>query len=278
MTRSSIFILAALFSPIYTVSAATVSRISCSDAASVVNARSSIITCTDDSVDACLARLDSIGSDSVVQECFSSSSCASVVDGSVIDPSLTCYLYTMTDDAPESNGAELRMRRRRPAPPRSTDSSSTALATPSPPESTSVVEMGYLLLARDTLSYDANCSSLTSFKSKVCTTESGTSSCSSTTITTAECMDGYLCKTGGCMKLRNSMDTAGIIVAICFASFIAISAGLICFYCCRERSYEKKMAARAEAEAIAKAAAMDRKKADRQPLMSDQNNPFQDQH
>ncbi|KAL5615569.1 hypothetical protein BROUX41_005612 [Berkeleyomyces rouxiae] len=275
MARPSLLLLAALLSPIPAAAAASVARIDCSDAAAAVDARSSIITCADSSVDACLGRLDTIGSDEVIQECFSSSDCTSVVDESAIDASLTCYLYKMTEDAADAATPELRMRRRRPAPvAKTTESSASSTAAP---ESTAMADMGYLLLARDTLTYDANCSSATSFRSKVCETTSGTSSCSTATITTAKCMDGYLCKTGGCMELDDSMDTAGIIVAICFASFIAISAGLICFYCCRERSHEKKIAARAEAEAIAKAAAMDRKKADRQPLMSDQSNPFQDQ-
>lgn len=268
MARSALFLLASLLS---SASAAVVTRIECQNAASLVNAESSIIVCPDTSVDSCLVRLGPNEPVSSINACFSDASCASAADVSAIDSLATCYLYDSLNDE-ETSGAELR-RRRRPNSPLPAITSTSPPRT-DVPEATLMVEAMNYLMARDTVSFDTNCSSYTTYRSKVCVTGSdSTATCSSATMSTATCSKGYLCKTGGCMKLDNSMDTAGIIVAICFANFIAVSAGLMCFFCCRERANDRKIAARAEAESIAK----DQKRADRQPLMANESpNPFQD--
>lgn len=116
-----------------------------------------------------------------------------------------------------------------------------------------------------------------------------------------KCLSGYLCRMDSkgqttCMEKVNKLDTSGIIVSIIFASALVLSIGMMTYFCCRDRAQQKKLAAKAEAAAIAKASSAGtraRNVSDRQPLMTSQpgntqgygpeggappqNDPFQDQ-
>lgn len=114
------------------------------------------------------------------------------------------------------------------------------------------------------------------------------SECSSIKAKESECQPNLFCThdTSGqdvCMELHNTLDTGGIIISIVFAVVIVIGIGALTFLCCRERREHKRMAAKAEATALARAATKKQRSADaRAPLMHQQDgpgaDPFHDQH
>lgn len=87
--------------------------------------------------------------------------------------------------------------------------------------------------------------------------------------------------------VKKEMDTAGIIIAIVFAGALALMMGYLTFMCCRDKKEQKRLAAKSEAVALARAATKKQRAAQRQPLIrnaSGQSNPsnaganhFQDQ-
>ena len=84
------------------------------------------------------------------------------------------------------------------------------------------------------------------------------------------------------MDLQDTLDTAGIVVAIIFGVIITAAVGTITFLCCKDRSEQKRLAAKAEAVALARAATKkQRNNQERAPLVSRNvsggTNPFQDQ-
>ncbi|KAK1759749.1 hypothetical protein QBC47DRAFT_420638 [Echria macrotheca] len=112
-------------------------------------------------------------------------------------------------------------------------------------------------------------------------------SCFETTVPSQVCAAGLICQVDNqgspsCMFKHSGLDLAGIIIAIFFASAIAISVISICFFCCKERRVQRRLIRAAEAAKIAQeaktAAMVSAKKAgpsassgdnlDRQPLMS----------
>ncbi|KAF5020042.1 hypothetical protein F66182_7923 [Fusarium sp. NRRL 66182] len=116
-----------------------------------------------------------------------------------------------------------------------------------------------------------------------------TATCFPTEVTTSKCLADVLCTLDSnnddiCMTKRE-MDTAGIIIAIVFAASAAIMLGYLTFMCCRDRKEQKRLVAKSEAVALARAATKKQRAAQRQPLMrhaSGQSapgggNPFQDQ-
>jgi len=108
-----------------------------------------------------------------------------------------------------------------------------------------------------------------------------TGTCEERVIEKVRCLDGFLCRMDSkgqttCMEKVNKLDTGGIIVSIIFAAAIVISIGMMTFFCCKDKSQQKKLAAKAEAAAIAKASSAGtraRNVSDRQPLMTSQPNP-----
>ncbi|CAK7566435.1 MAG: hypothetical protein SEPTF4163_004381 [Sporothrix epigloea] len=116
-----------------------------------------------------------------------------------------------------------------------------------------------------------------------------TLSCYSTVAVIPTCAAGLLCdvdSTTGqttCMQ-KQSPDAAGIVIAIVFATGIVLAVSIMCFFCCRERRQDARLAKAAEAAAIARQAAIDSKRpsagvrnvtggrspnrADAQPLMA----------
>jgi len=114
-------------------------------------------------------------------------------------------------------------------------------------------------------------------------------SCFPTQVPSAVCADGLICQVDGqgnpsCMIKQSKLPLEGIIIAIIFASSIAVSVISICFLCCRERRQQNRLIRAAEAAKIAQEAKtqamIDAKKSssrgvggsndgmDRQPLMS----------
>ncbi|SPO04080.1 uncharacterized protein DNG_06763 [Cephalotrichum gorgonifer] len=123
---------------------------------------------------------------------------------------------------------------------------------------------------------DDACYSTSVISTKLCSMVDSHITCSDTTINKISCRKELLCRInaqGGtaCMERVDSLDTGGIIVSIVFGSAIAIALGLLIFCCCRERRQHKKLAAKAEAAAIAKASSVGKRArnvSDRQPLMT----------
>ncbi|KAM5354467.1 hypothetical protein ACJ41O_001114 [Fusarium nematophilum] len=117
-----------------------------------------------------------------------------------------------------------------------------------------------------------------------------TGKCTDTTVTTSKCAADYICTLDSsnndiCMK-KQEMDTAGIIIAICFAVAVALMTGYLTFMCCRDRKEQKRLIAKSEAVALARAATKKQRAAQRQPLIRNASgnsnpggaNPFQDQN
>lgn len=103
-----------------------------------------------------------------------------------------------------------------------------------------------------------------------------TRSCTDTTVKLSSCRPGKTCsfdKSGNdiCMDLQDELDVAGIVIAIVFASAIVIGVGALTFLCCKDRKEQKRLQAKAEATALARAATKKKRAAEqRQPLMSQQ--------
>jgi hypothetical protein len=106
-----------------------------------------------------------------------------------------------------------------------------------------------------------------------------TESCFTTDVETSDCAPGKTCSMDSsgndiCMDLQNSLDIAGIIIAIVFGVSIILGVGSLTFLCCRDRKQQKRMAAAAEAKSLARAATRKKKAAEareqRAPLMAQQ--------
>ncbi|WQF84706.1 hypothetical protein CDEST_09720 [Colletotrichum destructivum] len=120
--------------------------------------------------------------------------------------------------------------------------------------------------------------------------------CYPTQVSFATCAAGLLCKDDpagkpSCLVLDNTVYPGGVAVAIFFAVVITGAIACITVLCCREKKQKKRIAARAEAAAIARQNVKQRPtvqvgNADSQPLMThgqpaagyDAQGPFGDQH
>ncbi|KAK3318245.1 hypothetical protein B0H66DRAFT_532751 [Apodospora peruviana] len=83
--------------------------------------------------------------------------------------------------------------------------------------------------------------------------------CVPTTQPSPVCRDGLICKSDSqgnpsCMYEQNSLGVAGTIIAIFFATAVALSVFGVCFLCCRERRVQKRLERAAEAANIAREA------------------------
>lgn len=189
--------------------------------------------------------------------------------------------------------AELRLRRRRGVAPGSSLNLDVATKTTSGHLASATIadllpmqsanERHHLLFVRSATSGNA-CMTTTSTSSKTCdvsTADDGavaTNTCSSTLVPVSKCAAGMTCSfddSGNhiCMDLENSLDIAGIIIAIAFGVFIALGIATLTFLCCRDRKEQKRLVAKAEATALARAATKKKKAARQQeqraPLMAD---------
>ena len=185
--------------------------------------------------------------------------------------------------------AELRRRRRGDVP---------APETTSPPQLASIAMAD--LWARSAATGD-DCLTTSSKMTKVCDMKTEgdstvTDTCSSTEVPESECAPGKTCSMDNqgndiCMDLEDTLDIAGIIIAIVFGTLIVLGIAVLTWLCCRDRKEQKRLAAKAEATALARAATKKKKaqdaRAQRAPLMQEQRgrdasagsgDPFHDQN
>lgn len=139
------------------------------------------------------------------------------------------------------------------------------LADRTAPATTAAVPVLELFAARtlEPRSDKLECFSTSTVTTKTCpvTTNDGkptTASCFSTAVAKSACAAGVYCTTdakGGdiCMKLDNDLGIGGIIIASVFAVAIAVGIGYLTFVCCKDRRDQKKLVARVEATALARA-------------------------
>ena len=103
-----------------------------------------------------------------------------------------------------------------------------------------------------------------------------TITCSPTEVTTSYCAPGLLCTLDSsgqdiCMKVENGLDASGVVVAIVLAAAAAIMLGALTFLCCKDRREQRRLAAKAEATALARAQTRKQRQRDqRTPLMKQQ--------
>lgn len=103
--------------------------------------------------------------------------------------------------------------------------------------------------------------------------------CSTVEIDTSSCLPGKTCSMDSngndiCMDLKDDLDVAGIVVSIVFGVFIVLGIATLTWLCCKDRKEQKRMAAKAEATALARAATKKKKAAEareqRAPLMREE--------
>ncbi|KAF7535566.1 hypothetical protein G7Z17_g13188 [Cylindrodendrum hubeiense] len=132
----------------------------------------------------------------------------------------------------------------------------------------------------------------TSTSSCKMTTSSGhtlTGTCVPSVMTTSTCDPTLVCTVDSssndiCMDLHH-MDVGGIVVAIVFAGFLVIGGAALTWACCKDRKEQKRLIAKAEVTALARAATKKQRAAQRAPLLRKASggsapggaNPFQDQ-
>lgn len=114
-----------------------------------------------------------------------------------------------------------------------------------------------------------------------------TVTCFPTEVTTSSCASTLICTTDSanndiCMDLHH-MEVGGIIVSIVFAAALVIGTAALTWACCKDRKEQKRMAAKAEATALVRAATKKQRAAQRAPLIRNASggsnpNPFQDQN
>lgn len=132
-------------------------------------------------------------------------------------------------------------------------------------------------------------------------TQNGKVHASTTTIVqeSASCTPGWMCSpelgdTTSCIKKRNGLDIGGIVVSIVFGAAIVAGISFLLIMSCKDKRQHKRLAAKAEATALARAATKKKRAADaRAPLMEYQQqdqqmaqnqyegagaNPFHDQY
>lgn len=111
---------------------------------------------------------------------------------------------------------------------------------------------------------------------KVCThnTADNTKDCHMAQQTTKTCRDKWICTEDPngadiCMAKVDTLDVGGIILAIVFAVMVVGGIGFLTFMSCRESRAQKKLTARAEATALARAATKKKRAEEvRAPLMA----------
>lgn len=154
-----------------------------------------------------------------------------------------------------------------------------ALDDPSAP-ATAAVPVAELFAARTLAprTTSLECFTTSTVQSKTCpvSTNDGkptTQECFSTDVAKSECAPGLYCTTDPkgadiCMELDDDLGIDGIIIAIVFAVAIAVGIGYLTFMCCRDKREQKRLAAKAEATALARAATKKKRAQEvRTPLM-----------
>lgn len=112
-----------------------------------------------------------------------------------------------------------------------------------------------------------------------------TVTCFPTQVPTSECSPHMICTLDSsnndvCMDIQSGLETSGIAILIVFGVILALGIGSLTFVCCKDRKQQKRLVAKAEATALARAATKKQRAQDRAPLIrnaSGGSNPFQDQ-
>ncbi|VUC26211.1 unnamed protein product [Clonostachys rosea] len=123
----------------------------------------------------------------------------------------------------------------------------------------------------DTMS-GSSCVTASLTKVETCESKSGGgSTCSNVEQTSWVCTPGWTCSfnvegTHICMVLHNSLDIAGIIVAIVMAVGAIAGIVTITYLCIQNKKEQKRLSAKAEATALARAATKKKRAAERTPL------------
>ncbi|WYZ42672.1 hypothetical protein EsH8_VI_000371 [Colletotrichum jinshuiense] len=241
------------------------------------------------SVAHCLEMLKDDFSQADIEACYINAGCE--VAEAIIESQWT---LDRCDDG-GSIAAELR-KRHVPIFARQTTEATTAAAETAAATATGTGTKTKLVCSTTTTKSTTLCPVVTTGAKKGKTIKEG---CFPTQVAFATCAAGLLCRNdpGGnpsCMELNNTIYGGGIAVALFFAVVITGAIAMITFLCCRESKQKKRIAAKAEALAIAKAAAVNAKRPtvqvhsadhhDNQPLMShgqpaagyDMHDPFAD--
>lgn len=136
-----------------------------------------------------------------------------------------------------------------------------------------------LILARG-VTTGPECLSTGLTKTKSCDVQTAdgsevTGECRTTDVETSTCSPGKTCTMDSsgqdvCMDLQNTLDVAGIVISIAFGVIIALGIATLTFLCCRDRKEQKRLAAKAEATALARAATKKKRQQEqRTPLMQE---------
>ncbi|OAA61798.1 hypothetical protein SPI_04657 [Niveomyces insectorum RCEF 264] len=207
----------------------------------------------------------------VVEACFVNAGCT--VEEARIEAEWS--IQHCSAGAPEDNGIVDELRRRRPKNEDDGDSRTTfvAAAAAAAAPTTAPTNAPLTIAPRaDSTTTHLVCQTTSTIPVTICPVQSTgpqsgkqTLPCYTTENTYPTCAPGLLCNTDSdnvvtCMRKENSLDAAGIVISAVFALGATISVSAMCFFCCRERRQHKRMAKAAEADAIARQAAVDKKR------------------
>ncbi|KAI9158893.1 hypothetical protein HJFPF1_06895 [Paramyrothecium foliicola] len=211
-----------------------------------------------DSLTRCLANLPA-HSVHDVQACFVDAGCSN-------DEALVEARYTLDRCDEWARAGELRKRYRAfaaPLPARTASPNPAADGTsPNPRATAAAVPLHFLFGRQNPSSTDCFVTSTVDTTSCDLQTSKGiihTLSCSDAKAVLSECAPGLTCtmdRQGNdvCMELQDALDTAGIIITVIFGSALLLGIGSLTFLCCKDRKLQKRLAAKAEATALARAA------------------------
>ncbi|OAA54655.1 hypothetical protein ISF_08256 [Cordyceps fumosorosea ARSEF 2679] len=209
-----------------------------------------------------LAQYAECGSQPSLSTCLSQLA-ADAADATAVE---RCYTSRHAQQAlarcDELAAVELRRRTR--------DEAARALITPAP------------IAARENAQGD-DCFTTEISTQKICPGFiSGTSfPCTMGPVTAKSCRSGWLCTEDPngkdiCMSKVDKLDVGGIIISIVFAVIVVGGISFLIFMSCAESRAQKKMKARAEATALARAATKKKRAEEvRAPLMAQQQEEYQ---
>ena len=229
------------------------------------------------SLTACFARLPSYAIDDV-EACFVKAGCHP--DASLLEARAS---LDRCDEWAQASELRRRFRAYVPHQPAKTGSPVVDGSGTSPnPKPTGGISLN-ALFARESLQGD-ECFDIKVVDTTACDVSTSkvrliTGSCSDVKETSSSCKDGYTCTmdkagTDVCMELKNALDTAGIIISIVFGSALILGIGTLTYLCCQDRRQQKRLAAKAEATALARAATKKQRANEvRTPLMRQQDGP-----
>ena len=228
------------------------------------------------SLNDCFAHLSSYSIDDI-EVCFITAGCSP--DTSLIEAR---FALDRCDEWARASELKRRFRAYVPHLPARTAAPGVDRVGSSPnPRSTGGIALN-VLFGRQENSKITECYTTSTVDTTSCDVETSnnrlhTKSCSSVQEPRSDCKPGLTCtkdKEGEdvCMELQNALDTAGIIIAIVFSAALALGAGTLTYLCCKDRRQQKRLTAKAEATALARAATKKQRANEaRTPLMRQQD-------